>query len=102
MYENCTGKSLEEVGTVYHKTRQTVYDVFRSRGYKLRSKQLKGLQILDGIRFTETKGGYLRGTAPAAAGFSSTNTCGKSTTARYRRSDTRKRKTARMFEGGGS
>ena len=60
----CTGKSLEYVGAVYHKTRQAVYDVFRSRGYELRSKQLKGLQILDGIRFTEAKGGYLRGTVP--------------------------------------
>jgi len=62
MYE--TGKSLEQVGEVYRKTRQAVYDVFRSRGYPLRSKQLKGLTIRKGIRFTETKGGYLRGTLP--------------------------------------
>jgi hypothetical protein len=62
MYQ--TGKSLAEIGAVYHKTRQAVYDVFRSRGYPLRSKQFKGLQTIDGIRFTETKGGYLRGTHP--------------------------------------
>jgi len=60
----CTGKSLQEVGAVYQKTRQAVYDVFRTRGYELRSKQFKGLQVLDGIRFTLTKGGYLRGTTP--------------------------------------
>ncbi len=58
------GKSLAEVGVFYHKTRQAVYDMFRSRGYPLRSKQFKGLQILEGIRFTEMKGGYLRGTLP--------------------------------------
>lgn len=59
-----SGKSLEDVGIVYHKTRQAVYDVFRSRGYALRSKRLKGLQIVDDIQFTEMKGGYLRGTLP--------------------------------------
>lgn len=62
MYEAYkSGKSLEEVAKVYRKTRQTVYGVFRSRGYKLRTKELKGLQILDDIKFTFTKGGYLRG-----------------------------------------
>lgn len=59
MYQ--TGKSLEEIGNIYGKSRQAVYDVFRTRGYPLRSKQLKGLQILDGIKFTIMKGGYLRG-----------------------------------------
>ena len=56
------GKSLAQIGAMYHKTRQAVYDTFRSRGYPLRSKQLKGLQIIDGHRFTEMKGGWLRGT----------------------------------------
>lgn len=60
MYES--GKSLAVIGKVYKKTRQAVYDVFKTRGYPLRSKQLKGLQILDGIQFTLTKNGYLRGT----------------------------------------
>lgn len=58
----CLPKSLEEIGKVYRKSRQAIYDVFRSRGYKLRSKEMKGLQVLDGINFSLTKGGHLRGT----------------------------------------
>ena len=46
------------------KTRQAIYDTFRSRRYPLRSKQYKGLQVLDGIRFTLAKNGHLRGTLP--------------------------------------
>ncbi len=56
--------SLAGVARFYRKARQTIYDVFRSRGYQLRTKELKGLQILNGIKFTLTKGGYLRGTTP--------------------------------------
>jgi hypothetical protein len=59
-----SGKSLAEVADVYKKTRQTVHQLFRVRGFKLRAKQLKGLQIMDGIKFTLAKGGYLRGTHP--------------------------------------
>ena len=55
-------KSLEQIGRIYGKTRQAVYDVFHTRGYELRSKKMKGLTIIDEIRFSETKGGYLRGT----------------------------------------
>ena len=55
-------RSIEAVAKVYRRTRQAVYDLLRSRGYELRSKRLDGLQVLDGIRFTKTKGGYLRGT----------------------------------------
>ena len=63
MYElYLDGRSLAEIAKMYHKTRQAVYDVFRSRGYKLRSKALSGLTIIDGHEFTLTKGGYLRGT----------------------------------------
>lgn len=58
----CLPKSLEEIGKVYRKSRQGVYDLFKSRGYKLRSKEMKGLQILDGKKFTLSSGGYLRGT----------------------------------------
>jgi hypothetical protein len=58
----CLPKSLEEVGKAYRKSRQAIYDLFKSRGYKLRSKQMNGLQILVGMKFTITKGGYLRGT----------------------------------------
>jgi hypothetical protein len=60
MYQ--AGKSLEEIGAVYKRTRQSVYTLFKTREYELRSKQFRGLQVLDGIRFTLTKGGYLRGT----------------------------------------
>ncbi len=60
MYQ--TGKSLDEVARRYRRTRQAVYDIFRTRGYQLRSKRLNGLQVLDGYNFTLTKGGYLRGT----------------------------------------
>lgn len=56
-----TGKSLKDIGIVYGRTRQCIYDVFRTRKYQLRSKELKGLQILNGINFTLTKRGYLRG-----------------------------------------
>lgn len=58
----CLPSSLEQIAKVYRKTRQAVYDVFRTRGYPLRSKQLKGQQFLDGISFTLTKGNHLRGT----------------------------------------
>ena len=58
------GMSLDAIGKLYGKTRQAIYDTFRSRGYPLRSKQYKGLQVLDGIRFTLAKNGHLRGTLP--------------------------------------
>ena len=58
----CTGKSLADIGKIYRKTRQTVYDQFRVRGFILRSKRLQGLTLIDGYVFTVTKGGYLRGT----------------------------------------
>lgn len=58
----CVPRSLEQVGNVYHKSRQAVYDLFKSRGYELRHKEYKGLQVLDGINFTLTEDGYLRGT----------------------------------------
>src|ERR1017187_9587293 len=61
MYElYLDGRSLADIARMYHRTRQAVYDVFRSRGYKLRSKQLNGLTVINGVRFIEMKGGYLR------------------------------------------
>lgn len=60
MYQ--TGKSLEQVAEKYDRTRQSIYELFRTRGYKLRSKPMRGLQILDGIQFTAHKAGHLRGT----------------------------------------
>lgn len=56
--------SIAGVAKTYKRSRQAVWDVFRTRGYPLRSKKLKGLTGIDGIWFTETKGGYLRGTIP--------------------------------------
>ena len=57
-----TGKSLAFVAKNYRKSRQAVFELFITREYKLRSKELKGLTTIDGINFTETKDGYLRGT----------------------------------------
>lgn len=59
-----TGKtrSLTDIGKAYRKSRQAIYDLFKTRGYQLRSKELKGLQVLDGHKFTLTRDGYLRGT----------------------------------------
>lgn len=62
MYQ--TGASLEMIAFRYKKTRQAVYDQFKTRGYPLRGKAMNGLQVVDGIAFTLTKGGYLRGTDP--------------------------------------
>lgn len=56
--------SIAGVAKMYKRSRQAVWDLFRSRGYPLRSKKLKGLMMIDGIRFTEMKAGYLRGTVP--------------------------------------
>lgn len=54
--------SLAQIGKVYRKTRQAVYDVFASRGWPLRSKQRKGLTKKFGISFTLDAQGFLRGT----------------------------------------
>lgn len=60
MYQS--GRSLADIAKTYRKTRQAIYDIFRSRGYALRSKPMRDLIVLDGINFTLMKGGYLRGT----------------------------------------
>ena len=57
-----TGKSMAFVGGVYGRTRQAIYDLFRSRHYQLRSKPLKGVTMVDGHRFCQYHNGYLRGT----------------------------------------
>lgn len=58
------GMSLEEVARLYRVSRQAVYDVFRTRGYPLRSKESAGRYhtTCHGTRWYKTKGGYLRGT----------------------------------------
>lgn len=60
--ERYRGKSLEDIGKLYRISRQAVYDLFNLRGYELRSKKMEGLIIIDGIKFTLNKQGYLRGT----------------------------------------
>lgn len=56
------GMSLATIAKLYGVSRQAVYDVFRTRGYKLRSKKLKGARTIDGVRYTFDGQGYLRGT----------------------------------------
>ena len=56
------GMSLATIAKLYTCTRQAVYDLFRSRGYPLRSKKLKGAVIAGGVRYTPDGQGYLRGT----------------------------------------
>lgn len=56
------GMSLERVAKLYGVTRQAVYDVFRSRGYKLRKKKQKGLTEALGTTWTLDGAGFLRGT----------------------------------------
>lgn len=56
--------SMADIARVYRKTRQAVYDLFRSRGYELRAKKLAGLVVMDGISFTLTKDDHLRGSVP--------------------------------------
>lgn len=56
------GMSLATVARLYGRTRQAVYDVFRSRGYKLRSKKMVGARMIGGVMYTPDAQGYLRGT----------------------------------------
>lgn len=55
--------TLEEVGKIYRRSRQAVYDVFKSRGYPLRSKPVKESVIIDGRKFTPRHDRYWRATA---------------------------------------
>lgn len=56
------GMSLASIAKLYKCTRQCVYDIFRARGYRLRSKKLKGARTIDGVQYTFDGQGYLRGT----------------------------------------
>lgn len=62
------GASLREVAEVYRCTRQNVYDLFKARGYQLRSNRDPAIvQEIDGIRFYQNKKRskpYLRGQLP--------------------------------------
>ena len=52
------GLSLQQVGKAYGVTRQSVYDGFKTRGFKLRNKKLLPFVIIDGLKFTKTNYGY--------------------------------------------
>lgn len=57
-----SGKSLAQVGEVYGRTRQAVYDVFRTRGYPLRSKRPTENLVIGGTKFTKSgKSGQQKG-----------------------------------------
>lgn len=58
------GKSLAQIAKIYNKSRQAVYDTFRSRGYILRSKPCRELTIIDDIKWTWHSKGGMRGTLP--------------------------------------
>lgn len=55
--------TLEEIGRYYKRSRQAIHDVFKSRGYKLRSKPIKPCVIIDNRKFTPRDDGYWRATA---------------------------------------
>lgn len=57
----CVPHSLDYIGKVYNKSRQAIFSLFKTRGYKLRSKQHKGSQILDNINFSLNCNGLLVG-----------------------------------------
>lgn len=56
IYES--GKSLQNVAEMYGVTRQSVYAMFFRRGFNLREKKKLPHIIVDGLKFTITKGGY--------------------------------------------
>jgi hypothetical protein len=59
MYEKYNeGLSLSQVGELFGITRQSVYCGFKRRGYKLRAKNERPYQMLDGIKFTLRDHGY--------------------------------------------
>lgn len=56
------GYSLAEVGKVMNVTRQSVYDCFKRRGFKLRKKKLLPFCLYNGRKFTINHNGYYRST----------------------------------------
>jgi len=56
------GYSLAEVGKVIGVTRQSVYDCFKRRGYKMRKKKLLPFYLYAGRKFTINNMGYYRST----------------------------------------
>lgn len=54
--------SLAQIGVLYRKSRQAVYDIFHSRGWPLRSKKVKEAVMFEGVPFRPDNAGWLRGT----------------------------------------
>jgi hypothetical protein len=59
----CRLKSLAKTGRLYSRTRQAMYDIFRSHGLQLQAKKFHDRWVWRGEFFTPGKRGYLRGTA---------------------------------------
>jgi len=56
------GYSLEQVGKAYGVTRQSVYGVFKDRGFSLREKKQLPYIVWNGNKYTLTTDGYYRRT----------------------------------------
>lgn len=56
------GLSLSGVGKIIGVTRQSVYEAFRVRGYKMRAKKFLPVYVYNGRKFTITSNGYYRAT----------------------------------------
>lgn len=57
-----SGLSLSEVGDKYGRTRQSIHDIFKRRGLKLRSRNFKKQITYRGRKYTMSKGDYYRDT----------------------------------------
>lgn len=65
------GHSLGEVGDKYGRTRQAVFDMFKVRGFKLRTRVFQTAVIYRGRKYTPAKSGYLRDTIGRTPGAGS-------------------------------
>jgi len=54
--------SLEKVGALYDRSRQSIFDIFSRRGLKLNAKKFHPVIVHGGRKFTPGKNGYLRDT----------------------------------------
>lgn len=54
----CTGKSCDAVAVSYRRSRQAIYDMFKTRGYKLRERKYLPYIMFDGLKFTINRGLY--------------------------------------------
>lgn len=56
--------SLEQIGKVYRKSRQAIFELFKTRGYEMRSKPAPvRFVVMDGRKFTPRHDGYWRATS---------------------------------------